>query len=65
MISTTDGLNTKEFKSYFIIYPSYKKNINLQNITNYSSDKNKKFLSSSEIKNIIKKNINNFEPEIS
>ena len=25
MISTTDAINSKEFKDYFIIYPSYTK----------------------------------------
>lgn len=63
MISETDAINTIEFKNYFVIYPSYKKMKNLKKISSYSSKNNRHFLSSNEIKRLIKKNYNSFELE--
>ncbi len=63
MISTTDAINSKEFKDYFIIYPSYTKITNTKKISNYSSDKNKHFLSIKEIRKLIKDNYYSFELE--
>ena len=63
MISTTDAINSKEFKNYFIIYPSYTKITNTKKISNYSSDKNKHFLSIKEIRKLIKDNYHSFELE--
>ena len=63
MISETDAINTREFKNYFIIYPSYQKMKNLKKISSYSSKNNRYFLSSNEIKRLIKKNYNSFELE--
>ena len=63
MISMTDAINSKEFKDYFIIYPSYTKIANTKKISNYSSDKNKHFLSIKEIRRLIKDNYYSFELE--
>jgi len=63
MISTTDAINSKEFKDYFIIYPSYTKINNKKKISNYSSNKNKHFLSIEEIRRLIKNNYYSFELE--
>ena len=63
MISTTDAINSKEFKDYFIIYPSYTKINNKKKILNYSSNKNKHFLSIKEIRRLIKNNYYSFELE--
>ena len=63
MISTTDAINSKEFKDYFIIYPSYTKINNKKKISNYSSYKNKHFLSIKEIRRLIKNNYYSFELE--
>ena len=63
MISMTDAINSKEFKDYFIIYPSYTKITNTKKISNYSSDKNKHFLSIKEIRRLIKGNYYSFELE--
>ena len=63
MISTTDAINSKEFKDYFIIYPSYTKINNKKKISNYSSNKNKHFLSIKEIRRLIKNNYYSFELE--
>ena len=63
MISTTDAINSKEFKDYFIIYPSYTKITNTKKISSYSSDKNKHFLSIKEIRKLIKDNYYSFELE--
>ncbi len=60
MISANDAFSTKEFKDYYIIYPSYKK-INFKNkIKNFSSENNK-FLTSKELAKVIKLNMDTFE----
>lgn len=63
MISETDAVNTKEFKNYFIIYPSFHTIKKTKKVTNYSSKNNKQFLSSKDIKKLIKKNLYSFELE--
>ena len=63
MISETDAINTKEFKNYFIIYSSFHTIKKTKKVTNYSSKNNKQFLSSNEIKKLIKKNLYSFELE--
>ena len=63
MISETDAINTKEFKNYFIIYSSFHAIKKTKKVTNYSSKNNKQFLSSNEIKKLIKKNLYSFELE--
>jgi len=61
MISTTDGINTTEYKSYFVIHPSYEINRAKKTVKNFSSENNAKFLSTKELTKIIKKNLNSFE----
>ena len=61
MISTTDGINTTEYKNYFVIHPSYEINRAKKPIKNFSSESNSKFLSTKELIKIIKKNLNSFE----
>ena len=63
MISETDAINTKEFSKFFIIYPSFNKMKTLKKVSSYSSKNNKHFLSSQEIKKLIKKNFHSFELE--
>ena len=63
MISETDAINTKEFKNYFIIYPSFYKIKKGKKVSSYSSKNNKQFLLSNEIKILIKKNSYSFELE--
>ncbi len=63
MISETDAINSKEFMNYFVIYPSYKKFKSSKQISNYSSMNNKNFLSSNELKKLIKDNFYSFELE--
>ncbi len=61
MISLTDGINTTEYKSYFIIHPSYEINRVKKPVKNFSSENNVKFLSTKELIKIIKKNLYSFE----
>ena len=61
MISTTDGINTTEYKSYFVIHPSYEINRAKKAVKNFSSENNSKFLSTKELTKIIKNNLNSFE----
>ena len=61
MVSETDSLNTKEFKDHYVIYPSYKKKFYVKKTKKYSSENNSKFLSSLELKKIIKQNLSDFE----
>ena len=61
MISSTDAINTTEHNNYYIIHPSYEKNVTKKSIKVFTSANNKKFLTSKELNIIIKKNINSFE----
>lgn len=61
MISTTDGINTTEYKNYFVIHPSYEINRTKKKVKNFSSESNSKFLSTKDLIKIIKKNFNSFE----
>ena len=63
MISETDAINCAEFKNYYIIYPSHKKIKQTKKITNYSSKTNKNFLTTYQIKRLIKNNFYSFELE--
>ena len=47
----------------FVIYPSYKKFKSSKQISKYSSMNNKDFLSSNELKKLIKDNFYSFELE--
>lgn len=61
MITKSDSLNTKEFKNYFVINPSFKKyKSNTKKIFSYNSYNNKKFLKINEIKNLIENNLKDF-----
>ena len=61
LITKSDSVNTKEHSTYFIIYPSYKKNINnTSRLFSYNSNENKKFLSVNQIKKLINKNLKDF-----
>ncbi len=61
LITKSDSVNTREFSSYFIIYPSYKKSINNTSKSfSYNSYDNKKFLSVKQIKELINKNSKDF-----
>ena len=60
MITESDSLNTEEFKDYYIINPSYKKNKNSKKIFSYNSLNNQKFLKVKEIKELIKNNLKDF-----
>ncbi len=61
MISSTDAINTTEHSNYYIIHPSYEKNRAKKPIKNFSSENNKKFLSTKELITTIKKNMHSFE----
>lgn len=61
MISSTDAINTTEHSNYYIIHPSYEKNVTKKSIESFTSANNKKFLTTKELNTIIKKNINSFE----
>jgi UDP-N-acetylglucosamine 4,6-dehydratase/5-epimerase len=61
MISSTDAINTTEHNNYYIIHPSYEKNRAKKSIRNFSSENNKKFLTTKELIATIKKNIHSFE----
>jgi len=61
LITESDSINTLEYKNYFVILPSYKKN-KLQNkkIFSYNSKNNKKFLSIKTLKKLIINNKKDF-----
>ena len=61
LITESDSINTLEYKNYFVILPSYKKN-KLQNkkIFSYNSKNNKKFLSIKILKKLIINNKKDF-----
>ncbi len=57
LISNSDSIYTKEFKDYFIIYPStFSKIINKKSFS-YNSKNNKNFLSVMQIKKLLKKKV--------
>ncbi len=62
LITESDSLNVLEFKNYYIIQSSYKKNNKkYKKIFSYNSKENKKFLTPQEIKKLIESNIGDFE----
>jgi len=62
MITESDSLNALEFKNYYIIQSSYKKNKKkYKKIFSYNSRENNKFLTSPELKKLIESNIGDFE----
>ena len=62
LITESDSLNVLEFKNYYIIQSSYKKNKKkYKKIFSYNSKENKKFLTPQEIKKLIESNIGDFE----
>lgn len=62
LITESDSLNTQEFKNYFIIHSSYKKNkLKYKKIFSYNSKDNKNFLTPKELMILIKKNKDDFE----
>ena len=62
LITESDSLNVLEFKNYYIIQSSYKKNKKkYKKIFSYNSKENKKFLTSQEIRKLIESNIGDFE----
>ena len=62
LITESDSLNTQEFKNYFIIHSSYKKNkFKYKKIFSYNSRANKNFLTPKQITNLISKNNDDFE----
>ncbi len=62
LITESDSLNTEEFKDYFIIHSSYKKNkIKYKKIFSYNSRANKDFLTPKQLTNLINKNKDDFE----
>ena len=55
LITESDSINTLEYKNYFVILPSYKKNkLQNKNIFSYNSKNNKKFLSIKTLNKLIK-----------
>ena len=61
LITESDSINTLEYKNYFVILPSYKKNkLQNKNIFSYNSKNNKKFLSIKTLKKLIKNNKKDF-----
>mgnify|MGYP001242828375 FL=1 len=62
LITESDSLNTQEFKDYFIIHSSYKKNkFKYKKIFSYNSKANKNFLTPKQLTNLINKNKGDFE----
>ena len=61
LITESDSINTLEYKNYFVILPSYKKNkLQNKNIFSYNSKNNKKFLSIKTLNKLIKNNKKDF-----
>ncbi len=61
LITESDSLNTLELKNYYIILPSYKKNIKKNNKPfSYNSRNNKDFLSIKSLQKLIQKNLKDF-----
>lgn len=64
MITRSDSINTLEYKSYFVILPSYKKVVHKKlNFFSYNSKDNKDFMSIKKIKQLIKENEYLFEKD--
>ena len=62
LITESDSLNAQNFKDYFIIHSSYKKNkFQYKKVFSYNSKENKKFLSSKELTKLINENKDDFE----
>lgn len=61
LITESDSLNTEEFKTYFIIHPSFRKNVRKSKKSfSYNSNNNKHFLKVKELQELILKNLKDF-----
>ncbi len=61
LITESDSINCQEFKSYFVIHPSYKKNYSkINKLFSYNSKNNKEFLSIINLKKLIQKILKDF-----
>ena len=61
MVTSSDSLNTEEYKDFYIIHPSFKKFKKKSNkVFSYNSNENKSFLTVNQIRKLIEKNQKDF-----